>query len=207
MIELDEFEYPATDYFRYLLWYYMKVSFWLLAYAAVGIFPVNLYWTLVDGEWDAFVLVFYFSLVASTLLFLLLCALHISRSKENRHVWKRRKITFDDQMMNVVCEDGSESHSLWNHIIKARIIGKYFILFLSQQVFYPIPLSAFRSDEDRKKFETEILGPKLLKNRFPWLWLVVFVLVAAAAFGMSYHWGTQAAERYRIELAEPERQS
>jgi len=52
-------------------------------------------------------------------------------------------------------------------------------------MYYPIPFSAFRSEEDRIRFETEILGDKLKTKAIPWKKILVFLLVSAFLIGLA----------------------
>jgi len=55
--------------------------------------------------------------------------------------------------------------------------------YVSVPSFIPVPISAFHSENDRIRFESEILGDKLKKQTFPWKSLLIFLLVSACLLG------------------------
>jgi len=86
-------------------------------------------------------------------------------SPNNTILYQKRNISFEVDKFRVQAEDGSEACILLKHMLQANRSGDYYRLFLwNRMVYLLIPVSAFRSEEDRIRFETEILGNKMKKE-------------------------------------------
>ncbi len=198
MIELDEFDFPAKDYFRVRFSRQGKTLFWFWAYLGV-------FWLAIALINDAWIFAFAEIVVVGVVFYAL--NLFISRyyafSKENRSMLQKRKITFVGQKYHIVCEDGSESQGPMEHFLRVDLRDNYYRLWLNRLRFMPIPVSAFRSDEDRKRFEMEILGEKLKKKSFPWKAMIVFLTVSVLLIGL----GCLLRDPERIEQDRLERQN
>jgi len=124
-------------------------------------------------------------LIVYSILYYSLCRKALPLANET-HLFQKRKVSFADDKFHIQCEDGSESHVLLSHVIKADRLGEYYRLFLNRLNFSPILVSAFRSEEDRLRFETEILGDKLKANTIPWKAILIFLVVSACLLGSVY---------------------
>ena len=178
MIELDEFEFPAKDYFWMVFWSYFVKRFWVWAYATI----VLCAFTIFSCNWM-------FSITVSVLV--AVCFLHSSYSmgryyaysKENNALFQKRKMSFGNDVYHIVCEDGSEGQGPLSHICKADILHGYYRLFVDNMSCFHIPVSVFHSEDDRIRFETEILGKKLKMRAISWKQIFVFLLVSAFLLG------------------------
>jgi hypothetical protein len=107
-------------------------------------------------------------------------------SAKDTTTYQKRKISFDTDKFHIQTDDGSESHILLTHFPKVYRLGNYYCVFLDTASFMPIPVTAFRSEEDRIRFETEIFGDKFKTNSFSWKPLLIFLLVSACLIGSAY---------------------
>jgi hypothetical protein len=187
MIELNEFEISTVEYMK--LFDSMQPRYeecWAYAYILVIVTSLSIF---IGGL--AFPLVISFG---TFLLLMILLQWLFGKYINNwayalflnaDHVVQIRKMTFDTDKIHVLSDEGSFSH-LFNRIRRATRSGDYYLLFLSsftKNAFIPVPVSAFRSDEDRMQFETEILGSKLKTKTFPWKKPAIFILISACLLG------------------------
>jgi len=180
MIELDEFEFKAKDYFWMTFWSHLAKRFLVLAYATVFLLACG----IITGDWVLPIIV---------PILVAICFLYSSYSmgryyaysKENNAFFQKRKMTFGNSTCHVACEDGFETKVPISRFNEADILYGYYLLFVGNMSFYPIPFSAFCSEEDRIRFETEILGDKLKTKTIPWKKILVFLLVSAFLIGLA----------------------
>jgi branched-subunit amino acid ABC-type transport system permease component len=194
MIELDEFDFPAKDYFRIAFLRLAMHYFWGWAYLTVFVFAyIAVFYNdfLIIPIIISFVLAVFFTITA------FVTARSYAYSKENLAVTQKRKMIFENGTYHVVCEDGSEGRGPMDHFHRASIMCGYYCLFLNKVSYFVVPVTAFRSDEDRVRFETEILGDKLKKNGIPWKKIVIFLLVAACLFGSAIALRSTQAETWK----------
>lgn len=180
-IELDELECPAKDFFRVVFWAQFTDFLWYWAYLTAVLYAA----AIIFDDWMFFGI---FSVVVAMvfLLTVYFTSRYYAYSKENSVHFQKRKMTFENDKYHVVCEDETETHGPLSHFHKADIFCDYYRLFLSNMAFYPIPVSAFRSDEERLRFETEILGDKLKMQAIPWKKTLIFLLVSTLLLGMAF---------------------
>lgn len=181
MIELDEFGIPAKDFFWMTFRSKVTHVLWFMAY--LMILPCAL--TIVSG--DLTLLIVLSVVVPVMILFIsFFQARFLAYSKKNQFILQKRKWTFENGTYHVVVEDGSEGRGPLNSIIKADISCGYYRLFMTNMYYVPIPVTAFRSEEDRILFETEILGGKMDAKARRWKKIVVFFLVSVCLLGAAY---------------------
>jgi len=181
MIELDEYSIPRNDFFQLTFRYLLKRVIGVLACGAVVFSAMSIFY----GYWFPLYAGFPVTLIVVTIICYFQCWNCVPSAKEP-HLYQKRKLTFDAGKFHIQLEDGSESSILLSHIVVADRMGDYYRLFLSKVVFYPIPVSAFRSEEDRTRFEKEILGDKLKTQTFPWRATLIFLLVSACLLGSAW---------------------
>lgn len=198
MIELNEYDFPSRDYFRLFSREIFRRYVWIGMYVMAILYALVYFENVAVGEWSSG----NFIIMTIILLFLLLllvaygfgiAAWH-AYSKYSRPALQKRRITFDGDMFYINLADGSSSSNRLNHIAFARRSGPYYMLFLNRLAFIPIPGSAFRSEEDRLRFETEILGDKLKKRGFPLIGALAFLFAASVFFGVAHLAGQYVAE-------------
>jgi len=181
MIELDEFEFPAKDYFRIVCWQRTVRSLWVWAYLTVFFYT---FYGIIGND-------VLFPTVVSVcfMMFLLATAYFTGRShaysKTNCAILQKRRMSFGDGKYHIACTDGTEGQGPLDHIHMAYILCGYYCLFVNSMNYYAVPLTAFRSEEDRMRFETEILSDKLKKGLLPWKRIVVFLIVSALMIGLT----------------------
>ena len=98
----------------------------------------------------------------------------------------KRKMTFENGFYHIVVEDGSEGKGPLSHFVRASMSRGYYLLHMSNTYFYPIPFTAFRSEGDKVRFETEILGDKLKKETSPWKSIFLLLLLSAGLLALAY---------------------
>jgi len=162
MIELNEFDIPVKDFFRLTFWTQIAPSFWVWVYLTVFLFAV-------------FVIILD-KLVCPTIMSVVLAVLLLGAAYfkgryytylAKNNIVKKRKMTFGNDMYRIVRDDGAEAQSPVNDIFKADVLCGYYRIFVNTLLFSPFPATAFRSEEDRIRFETEILGDKLQRHLIP----------------------------------------
>jgi len=199
VIELNEFEYPSKDYFWLLFRVFVCYFAWYFAYIALIIFALVFRLRM---EFGSEIPIIWFPLailpiVLLTIVLSLTLAARFAYSKNNKCVFEKRKLTFDDSMIHVYVEDGSNSHLRYEQMVSVRKDKKYYYVFLTQAIFYAIPFSAFRTKEDQIRFETEIVGNKLTIDVFPWLSTVTFLWIATILLGIAFYFGEKAANKHQ----------
>jgi hypothetical protein len=182
MIELDEFEFSAKDYYRIVFWQLAVHYFRTWAYLTV--FLLAIYVVVLDELF--FPICVSTVLAVSLLIITYFTARFYAYSKTSNAILQKRKMSFGDGMCNLTCKDGTESRGPLNHFHGASIFYGHYCLFMHGGQYYPIPFAAFRSEEDRTKFETEILGGKLKTKSIPWKQIAVFLLFSVCMFGAAY---------------------
>ena len=183
MIELDEFECPAKDYFRVVFWTQFTPLLWAWAYLTVLACAA----AIVFGISDNWVYAVLFSVFLGWLFVIpsYLTGRYCAYSKENNVLFQKRKMTFGDGTYHIVCEDGSEGHGPLSHFYKTEILCGYYLLYMSNLTCYPVPFSAFRCEEERTLFETEILAGKLKAKTIPWKGILIFFIISACLFALA----------------------
>jgi hypothetical protein len=179
MIELNEFEFPAKDFLR-MCRRQQGIKFFLVwAYASVFMYSL----AIAEEDW---ITSSCFSAVMA--LFLFLVSYFVSRyyafSKKNLAMFQKRTWSFDEQKYYVITEDGSEGSGPLSTFISADVWNDYYRLYVGTFACFPILKSAFRSEEDRRRFETEILAPILRKKS--WKRYVIFVIISALLLGTGF---------------------
>ena len=177
MIELDEFEFPAKDYFWMTFWSVLSWLLYIFAFLTVFLFS----WALVSNNWML-------PIIISALLFGIspFFAYLSAYWSVDCILTLKRKMTFENGFYHIVLEDGSEGKGPLSHFAKASMSRGYYLLYMSNMYVYPIPFTAFRSEEDRVRFETEILGDKLKKETISWKSTFLFLLLSAGLLALAY---------------------
>ena len=172
MVELDEFEISRREYLKL---HFLKTPDILLFVFAV---TYILFCVIVGMHW----ILLFFVLIICYATYRLQCY-QFALSPKNTFLYQKRKISFDADKFHVQIEDGSEAHVLLSHILRADRSGRYYRLFFPNRfTFHIIPDSAFRNEEDRVRFETEILGNKMKKEStcaVLWKRIGVFIFLLA----------------------------
>lgn len=180
MIELNEFAFPAKDCFRLML----------QQRAARAFLVISVLTAYYAGFTRDVMTCLIFTTVVSVGVGIFVCmqSCLLVFTKENKALFQKRKIIFDHEMTNITMEDGCESKTPINHIIRADRTKEYYRLYMNRMSYCAVPLTAFRSEEDRKRFETEILGSKFKTRTSAKFWFTYLLLCGLAA-GLGYGLG------------------
>jgi len=185
MIELDEFEFPRREHVKIFSRQIRKHCCWVFVCytvsAVAGAIFVN-DWVFSFVSFVLFLLAF---LIICPIIYWLQYLCYFPSAKET-HDYQKRKWSFDTDKFHIYNEDGSETHFLRNHIVKVNRFGNYYCVWLNKVSYDPILVTAFRSEEDRIRFEKEILGDKFKTNLIVWKPIIIFILVSACLFGLAY---------------------
>ena len=176
MIELDEFELSTKEIVPMVCWFMVVYQLWGMAYFTVFILAVHV---IRPGIWSSPAI--YSTALTAFLLLMMYC---MSRYCAFFRLPKV-KMTFGDGIYRIVCEDGSKEQGSLIRIRKAEYMRGYYRLFMCPMFYYSVPITAFRSEEDRIRFETEILGDKLKRRSIPWKAIIIFLLVSACFLGLA----------------------
>ncbi|MDR1268069.1 MAG: hypothetical protein LBK82_00960 [Planctomycetaceae bacterium] len=209
MIELNEFEFSAKDCLRICLYFWRNgiTNVWIWCYTSV----ILLFSALTGNEnerriilrffflnnnedlaltWNGNEWIIYLIKIVSLgiALFILnyTMAQYNAFTKNFTNIFQKRKLSFDDQKYYVTTKDESEGSGSLSLFPFARVWKDYYLLYINPFRFVPIPKSAFRSEEDRLRFETEILLPKLKKKPPFWKPFVIFLIFSAILMGTSF---------------------
>ena len=182
MIELDEFELPRKEYLKLIFWNGYKAYCWTFVYVVVILTALS----IVTADW-------FFLAIFVTVFVITVSIIHYFRywrfspSEQDSHLYQKRNISFDAEKFHIHAEDSSESHILLSHVPRVDRLGNYYRLFVNKISFVPIPLSAFRCEEDRKRFEElfhdKMPSPKALQKQ-----IVIFLLFSAFLLGLAWGW-------------------
>jgi hypothetical protein len=178
MIELNEFEFPAKDFLRIYRWQLGIHSCWVGCYASVIVLCASIVldvWIILPITMVILGIVYFIQIYFMSRYF--------AFSKNSIIMFQKRKLSFDDRKYYVTKEDGSEGNGPLSHFLYARVGKDYYLLYINGFNYLPIPKSAFRSEEDRLRFEAEILIPALKKKPSIWKPLVIFLIISAVLIG------------------------
>jgi hypothetical protein len=176
MIELNEFEYSRREHLKWLRMFLLWGGIYGLAYIVI----VWCAWRYYIGS--AYFLLTFLVACPFFLYFSFLCLnmwLFLPKRKNSRW-YKKIKMSFDTDKFHMQTEDGSEYHVLLSAIVQVqryRFSDCYWMV-MDDNASMHIPVSAFRSEEDRIRFEKEILGDKLKKvSSCSWWELFIIALI------------------------------
>jgi len=180
MIELDEFELPPKEYFQLVFWDTLTYSLRFCAYMSVFLF----FLAIIFAHWTVWAVTFIISLLLPVfcLIFSYSAGKDWTYSLPTDHAFPKKKITFENGMYHVVCKNGSESKGPLSNFYEADVRRGYYRLFMDKVYYMVIPATAFRSEDDRVRFEIEILGDKLKKQTIPWDTILSFLKLIAILF-------------------------
>jgi hypothetical protein len=180
MIELDEFDIPHREHAK--LVFRQALMSGILPLACLVAYMISL--TIV-GMWVLSLFTLFGTIVAVCLICITLYHAH-ALSQKHAHLYQKRNISFDADKFHIHAADGSEVHVLLNHILRADRFGDYYrLFFLNAGTCFFIPVSSFRSEEDRVRFETEILGSKMKVSHRINFWYNVCMLLFVCLFGFT----------------------
>lgn len=74
-------------------------------------------------------------------------------SKSNRAFYIEREMILSDDGITVNASDGSQGNTNWDNVIKVTEVADVFLLYISKSIFYYLPKSAFKSENELNEFE------------------------------------------------------
>jgi hypothetical protein len=154
MITTSAFAPSKTDLFKVLIARYFKKKWWFFALIILG----GSYSAFVSNKEDPSASIF---ILAFAIVFPLAICLSFWRylsSKDNKALYLSRHYSMDFDNINVVLEDGSTSSVKIGNFNKWERIAKSYLIYITKSQYYIIPMSSFKSSEDMKWFEVNILG-------------------------------------------------
>ncbi|MGL4943498.1 MAG: hypothetical protein ACRC46_09945 [Thermoguttaceae bacterium] len=155
-IELDEYAITRSDYAKLIFRSSVKRCFWVGFCGAMALLAL----AILSGNWFFLTITLPILLGVIGVVCTIQCWYNVPSPKAV-HLYQKRKTSFDEDQFHIKAEDGSESHLSLSHIEYADRCWRYYRLFLNKVSYVPIPTSAFRTEDDRRRFETEILAGKL----------------------------------------------
>ena len=178
MIETKEFDIPSKFLFGLMFRQLMVIFGWISMYSSVVLFALG----IIDGD-----LQYYMLLVVAMAGFFLTFAGFYARTlafaKENHPITQRRTMKFGDGKYFIDCEDGTQVQAPLTRFHRAKMLCGCYLLYVNQKGYFLVPKTAFRTEEDRKRFETEILGDKLQVASLPWKKVGGLLLFSAIVIG------------------------
>jgi len=152
MIELNEFDISYKEYQK--LVFRQTLLFCVFPYIALWLFM-----TIMSNLPSVASLGLLIFLLGIAYLVYRMTGHQYGVSPKNTWLYQKRKISFDADKVHFHAEDGLEAHIPLSHILKIDRSGGYYRLFFLNRftAYILIPVSAFHSEEDRMRFETEIL--------------------------------------------------
>jgi hypothetical protein len=96
-------------------------------------------------------------LVLTAEIFIILAILRIAYHKDNKPYFQSRYMEIDDDSITAYLADGTQLKYKLSNIVKVRTIANAYIIMVSANQFLYLPMNAFKSKEDREKFE-DLLG-------------------------------------------------
>ncbi len=87
-----------------------------------------------------------------------------ANSLENNIFYLDRKYIIDDDMIKTELSDKSKSEVKLKNIFKVLKYNKYYLLFISKQQFYYLPVDSFKSINDLKVFDDFCRVNNLIKK-------------------------------------------
>ncbi|MDR1140413.1 MAG: hypothetical protein LBL62_01885 [Planctomycetaceae bacterium] len=180
-IELNPFEISSKDFFRQIFWLHAKVYCWVFAYASIFLCGL----AIATKIWIA-------SLIGISILAVIFTSAvmlsvgYLAFSKKAFSLRQKRTIFLDEKNCHIVCEDGLDTNIPTTYFSSIIVAEKYYRIYLSSNTFVPILKTAFRSEEDRISFETEIPGVKLQKTTITLKKIIIFLIIEAILLGLGW---------------------
>lgn len=192
MLELNEFAFPSRDYYRLTLRRTATRFAWFFLYGCSAAGCLG----LMGG--DMFILLLW--VIGAGVIFSLatfLIAWRFVYAKENATIFQKRNVTFDSGFCHYMLEDGTESRFPLNTISFIEAWDDYYLLYLTKHTYMPVLRAAFRSDDDRQRFEAEVVAgkakqPNVAKD------IVIYLLITATLLAAGYWLGKPTRDKQRF---------
>ena len=180
MIELNEFSFPAEDYFRLALRRALGRFGWIFAYVC-SITGFTMLPAGNAGTWAVMMISFGILILLSAYV----AGRRYVYAKENAAIYQKRKMTFDAGMGHYVCEDGTEAKFPLTQVSRVMMWRDYYLLYVTKNNFVPVLRGAFASEDDRRRFEAEVVRGKMKKSGFV-KYVVIYLVITAALMTVGF---------------------
>ena len=173
-ITTNEFSLTPKTYlriiFRRWIWGLWSVFLW---------FGFVTFYLIAYDDWGG--AVFYLILAVSLAVFLYCYGRYLTHHKSNKVIMKNRFATFEKNKIRIV-ETDSESVGVFKNeeIYRVETLKDCYLLYVTWIQFFYLPKSAFRDENDRARFEKEILPQFQPLKRTLWKGIFLFLALAVA---------------------------
>ncbi len=185
MIETLEFDVPQKILFRMMFWRLIRYFTWSILYGGIVLLAIGLGH---DDSWLQSIGATIFLLVPLAVFFGVLAYFHARKyaySKKPPFIWQKRTMKFGEGSYFLDCEDGTKGQGPLANIIRVDIADGFYRLHLGSGGHFLVQQSTFQSEEDRKRFETEIIGAKMRVRQWPWKHIAFFIVFSVLVIGLA----------------------
>jgi|Deesub1362A_J573_1020465.scaffolds.fasta_scaffold05769_3 hypothetical protein len=159
-IRTKDYALTDTEYFRISFSVFLRRHKWLIAFLFITSGFCAFLATL---QQSLFYLAFCVTLPFIYILYIIVFFWYISKSPENKNLFKRRSLEITDDFLIGYMEDGGiDKRKLDNAIIMVTKTPKYYLLWTARNLYIYLPLDAFTSTEDIKIFDSFLKNKGLL---------------------------------------------
>jgi hypothetical protein len=150
MIVTHNIKLNADDLFYLLVGIYLKRRWWMVVWVWAMVVFLLFRSELSIAEYLLILLliIFQFILVAQYWIF--------AHSKKNKIYLQTRHFEINTDQIVEYVEDGTSNKYSTEQFLKVMKTGRYYLLFVARNEFLYLPVSAFRSPEDREWFENVV---------------------------------------------------
>ena len=152
MIQTKQFELTSKQFFKLLVQNHIATKWWL--YMAYSVAISTLFLKPNIELIDILFIIFLFAAIIAQFVFMW----YHASSKLNKKFLLKRSYSINNVAVTSEVEDGTQSELELQHVIKAKSMREHFLLFVTKNQFIFIPKNSFKSEEDLKWFEQEIVG-------------------------------------------------
>ena len=75
-----------------------------------------------------------------------------NKDKYNRYLFDESVYTFEEDKLTIRASNGGYAEKPYPTIVKTKVVGDYYLLFVDSLSFYPIKNDIFQSEQDHQKF-------------------------------------------------------
>ena len=146
-ISTKEFAPSRSDMYKLLVNAFFKKNMILKFSLVIMLFVVWLSQVPLDVKYVlSFVIVVYYT-------YIIFYYWIYTGSESNKSFYTPRSMKFTDEGIMVEAADGSTGNTTWSNLVKVNIVNNTFMLYISKEIFYFVPFSAFNSEIDLEKFK------------------------------------------------------
>lgn len=75
-----------------------------------------------------------------------------SKNRDNRYLFDECVYTFEENKLIAKASNGGYTEKPYPTIVRTKIVGDYYLLFIDSITFFPIKKDIFQSEEDHQRF-------------------------------------------------------